>query len=491
MSIENFLSGVGTLAIVCNQWGDTGKGKIVDFFSGWADIIARGTGGANAGHTIKIGDKTYIFHLIPCGIIYDSEGKTNVIGNGVAFNPRAVLDELKFLNENGLSYNNLKIAYNAKLVLPQHIVMDKLERGRIGTTGRGIGPVYTDDVARKGLIVSDMLNKDIFKEKLKENLEDKLKLLSLEDPEAVRREIEKIEAAFFKPGEFFDVDAIVEQYTQYGRELREMVIDTDDFMRGARSEGKRILLEGAQGLLLSVKYGTYPFVTGSDCSVQGLANGAGLSERDVDLTLGVVKAFYITRVGKGPFPTELGGKKSAEHCDNEEHTREYEEKKFPDVSVNDKDKFRQGVAIRRAGGEYGATTGRPRRVGWLDLPLLRHAIKINGPNIILTKLDVLKGCDEIKICFGYTCAGPDYVLGRKVIRQGELIDVAIPQSEILENCKPQYRTFNGGKTDISRVREYDDLPKEVISPVDYIEAVAKVNIRALSVGAERKQMILR
>lgn len=234
-TLEQFLDGVNTLAVVCNQWGDTGKGKFGDFFAEWADIIARGTGGANAGHTVKIKDKTYVFHIIPSGIIYDSQGKTSVIGNGVAFDPRAVLEELKFLKDNSLSYNNLRIAYNAKLVLPQHLVMDRVKESnagenKIGTTGRGIGPVYTDHYARIGLTVNDVLNTDLMAKKLKRNLKDKLTLLSKADPEVVKQVMQHPHlenGIFYSSADIFNVDAIVEKYSQYGKELKELIADTD------------------------------------------------------------------------------------------------------------------------------------------------------------------------------------------------------------------------------------------------------------------------
>src|SRR3989344_8564446 len=272
------LNGVSTLAIVCTQWGDTGKGKFVDFFAEWADIIARGTGGANAGHTIVIGGKTYIFHLIPSGILYDSAGKRNIIGNGVACDPRILIEELEILTKEHMSFNNLSIAYNARLVLPQHLLMDRLRESsrdgsRIGTTGRGIGPAYVDHYARIGLTVNDMLNVDSLRRKLERNLAEKRKLLAHLDPLLIQQIMGHPHlgsGAFYHPIKFFDDDAIVEQYRTYGRILRILIRDTDKILQDAVGK-KRILLEGAQGNLLSIDFGTYPFVTASDCSVQGLA----------------------------------------------------------------------------------------------------------------------------------------------------------------------------------------------------------------------------
>jgi adenylosuccinate synthase len=496
MNLEKFLKGKKTIAVVCNQWGDTGKGKFVDYFAEWADIIARGTGGANAGHTIKIGYNTYIFHLIPSGIIYDSEDKINIIGNGVALDPRVILEEIGLLDKAGLSYNNLKIAYNSKLVLPQHLVVDRIKEagtgkgGKIGTTGRGIGPVYTDYYARAGLMTNDMLNKDIFAAKLKKNLKDKITLLQNEDPEKIKEIMNQphLESGiFYDENEIFNEEAIIERYMEYGRKLKDMISDTDGFIN-LRKGTHKILLEGAQGHLLSIDYGSYPYVTSSDCSVRGLAKGVGLMEKDIDLNLGIVKAFYMTRVGGGPFPTEIGGKESEKWCSSK--TKQDEEIEYPDASVNSLNELEQGIAIRKIGEEYGATTQRPRRTGWLDLPLLRYATRTNGPNVILTKIDVLDYCDTIKICDSYTYDGPDYNLGNKVLSKGATIEVAYPNSEILKHCRPNYKTFPGGNSDISHTKEYENLPSKVGDIINFIKDSAKVNIKIVSVGPEREQTIL-
>ena len=511
MGLDKFLNNMKTLAVVCNQWGDTGKGKFVDYFAEWADIIARGTGGANAGHTIIINDKKYVFHLVPSGIIHDDAGKINIIGNGVAFDPRATLEELSVLEKEKKSFSNLKIAYNAKLILPQHLVMDRItdskesseeSKVKIGTTGRGIGPLYTDHYARTGLIVNDMLNKDIFARKLKENLTDKVRILKQRmeeglDPEKLKevmnhKHLEN--GRFYDSEKIFNLNAIVETYSNYGNVFRGMIEDTDEFMHSVAGR-KKVLLEGAQGLLLSVDYGSYPYVTSSDCSVRGLAKGVGLSEKDIDLTLGIAKAFYMTRVGEGPFPTELGREKSAEFCSS--CTKADEDSKFPDAKINDSNEFMQGIAIRRTGQEYGATTGRPRRTGWLDLPLLRYARKINGPNIILSKVDVLSDCDEIKICNSYVYEGPDYNTGSMVLSRGNVIDNAFPISEVLKHCRPEglghngYKIFPGWKSDISNIKQYNELPSKFKDIVEFIEEQANVNVKVISVGPEREQTILK
>jgi adenylosuccinate synthase len=497
MKLEEFLKGKQIIAVVCNQWGDSGKGKLVDFLSEWADVVVRGTGGGNAGHTVVLGDKTYIFHLIPCGITRDADGKLNVIGNGVAFEPRAACEELDFLDKHQMTYNNLRIAYNAKLVLPQHLVLDRLGeylsgKGKIGTTGRGIGPVYSDHVSRVGLTVNDMLNRGSFESKLEKNLRDKLTFLKQADIKVLRgiMQHDHLERGiFFDQKDIFDIDAIVERYMEYGERLKRFIDDVDGIVREARKEGKKILLEGAQGHLLSIDYGSYPYVTSSDCSIPGLAKGSGLSERDVDFVLGVVKAPYMTRVGGGPFPTELGGKKSEEWCDS--HKKEDEEREYPDASVNESDEFRQGVAIRRVGGEYGATTGRPRRTGWLDLPLLRYSVQVNGRDIALTKLQILDGADRIKICDAYIYSGDDYQFGNRTIRKGDKLDVAIPDAGVLRNCTPVYREFPGWKTPTADIKEYDALPRKLRDVVEFIEQSAGVRARILSMGPDREQTILR
>jgi len=490
------LDGVSTLAIVCTQWGDTGKGKFVDFFAEWADIIARGTGGANAGHTIVIGGKTYVFHLIPSGILYDSAGKINVIGNGVAFDPRILIEELAILAQEGLSFNNLLIAHNARLVLPQHILMDRLRENsldgsRIGTTGRGIGPAYVDHYARVGLTVNDMLNVDSLRRKLERNLAEKRKLLTHYDPLLIQQIMDHPHlgaGAFFHPSKFFDDDAIVEQYLMYGETLRLLIKDTDQILHDAVGK-KRILLEGAQGTLLSIDYGTYPFVTASDCSVQGLARGVGIRERHVDRAFGIVKAFYMTRVGEGPFPTEIGGEQSAKWCNDPLTTKDREAELYPDASVNSSDPFEQGIGIRRAGYEYGRTTRRPRRTGWLDLPLLRYSLRYSGRDAILTKLDVLDNCEMIQICTSYRYDGPPYSIGEQQLVPGTMLRIAIPHVEVMRYCVPQYRSFRGWCRNTSDAKAFRELPIQLRELILFVAREADLNIVLLSVGPDREQTI--
>jgi len=493
---DKLLSGVKTLAVVCNQWGDTGKGKFVDYFAEWADVIARGTGGANAGHTIRIGDKEHIFHLVPSGILYDKEGKINIVGSGTAIDPRVVMEELEILKKEGLSFNNLRISKDAKLVMPQHLLVDRVlelgAKGKIGTTGRGIGPAYVDHFDRVGLRMNDLLNPTLFREKLERNIIRKMMVLKAADKDAVK---DILSHEHLGGGKFYDeqnilnIDALVRAYAEYGEALRTMISDTDTYVRSIVGK-KNLLLEGAQGNLLSVDIGTYPYVTASDCSVRGLAKGVGLSDNDVDLTLGIVKAPYMTRVGEGPFPTELGGEESAKWCGTKGITKAVEKEKYPEASLNDADEFSQGIGMRRAGGEYGATTGRPRRTGWLDLPLLSYSMIWSGKHVILTKIDVLDDADTIKICHAYEYTGEEHSIGERKLSKGDILDTAIIDKEVIEKCKPIYTSFPGWKSKTTDITTYDALPENLKTILDFIKSKTGVIIDIVSVGADRDQTII-
>jgi adenylosuccinate synthase len=499
-SLEN----VSTLAVICTQWGDTGKGKLVDYFGQWADVIARGTGGANAGHTISLGGKEYVFHLVPSGILH--AGKLNIIGNGVVLDPRVMIEELDILTSEGISYDNLRIAYNAKLVLPQHLVIDRVREsgsGKIGTTGRGIGPAYEDHYRRIGLTVNDLLNRDAFAAKFRKNLAVHLPFIrgsgNWDHVHQILKHPHLGGGQYSDSVKVFNTEAIIEQYLAYGKRLAAMIDDTDTTLRELAGK-KRVLLEGAQGNLLSVDFGTYPFVTSSDCSVQGLAKGVGLTAGSVDRTIGIAKAFYMTRVGEGPFPTEMGGVRSAEWCGTKGITRDIERKKFPSVSIKvksasdpaDGDEFELGIAIRKAGDEYGATTGRPRRTGWLDLSLLRYSSQIagkHGKEVALTKLDVLNQCSLIKVCVGYTYTGPDYRVGSLGLKYGDIIRTAIPSDDVLRYCRPVYQEFPGWMSDICQAKTRQSLPKELAKIIAFVEQEAGVTASLLSVGPDREQTI--
>ena len=339
------------------QWGDEGKGKIVDVLSEKADVVARYQGGHNAGHTVVIKNEKFILHVIPSGILY--KGKKCLIGNGVVVEPASLLEEINGLKERGIEIdkNNLFLSKNAHVIMPYHMALDreneKLRGSKsIGTTGRGIGPAYCDKINRSGIRVADLLQPEFFREKLKANLFN------------INFLLENLYKA-----QVFNIDNIYDEYMGYAEKLKEHVADTDIIIDKTIAEGGNILLEGAQGTLLDIDHGTYPYVTSSNATAGGACTGLGIGPTKISKVLGVVKA-YTTRVGAGPFPTEI------------------------------KDSL--GDAIREKGGEYGATTGRPRRCGWLDMVILRHSARINGlTGIAITKLDILDGLETIKICTSY------------------------------------------------------------------------------------------
>ncbi len=493
MNLNAFLKDAKTVTVAGTQWGDEAKGKFVDLFAGWAKIIIRGTGGANAGHTIIVGGTEHIFHLIPSGILYDALGKINVIGSGVALDPQVVLQELALLRKAGMSYNHMAISDRAKLVMPQHILIDRIretKQGKIGTTRRGIGPTYVDHYDRIGITLNDLRNPDVLADKLKLNLEPKVRYLRSFNSYGLQDiMLEAHLGAFYKSGKIFDQDAIIAQYRQYGVELKDLIRDTDQIV--AEHVGRdRILLEGAQGFLLGIDSGTYPHVTSSDTSVAGLARGAGLDPRMVDLAFGVTKAPFMSRVGDGAFPTEMGRRESEELCGAEGYNREVELQKGGVLSVNDPDPLRQGIAIRQAGGEYGSTTGRARRMGWLDLVLLRQAIRHNGPNLILTKLDVLDECKEIKICNDYRYIGPNYHLGDQELQFGQLLHNVAPDSYVLRHVEPVYYEFPGWQCCLRDLKESSRLPSPLRNIIIFIGQQAGARIRAISVGPDREQTII-
>lgn len=484
---NEFFNNKKVIAISCLQFGDTGKGKFVSLFSKWAEIIARVTGGDNAGHTIVFEGVEYVLHLIPCGIT--DPNKVNIIGTGTVIYPRALLKEIVFLQSKGFACDNLRISLKAKVILPSHVVLDRLGEAqagkeRIGSTGKGIQPCYTDHVARRGIIMNDLLNPESFRRKLKKALDYHTMLILGVGGDEAAREIMNCEhlenGKFIGRDELFNFESIVESYLQYGKELKNIIKDTDAFMRYNLGK-KNILLEGAQGYLLSVDYGTYPFVTSSDCSPAGMAKGAGLQESDIDISFGIIKGFYETRVGKGSFPTEMGGQKSEAWC-NEGGSREQELRMFVNLNFNDLDSFAQGVVLRRFAGEYGATTGRPRRTGWLDLPLLRYALDGGANQVILTKLDVLTGIETIKVCHSYEYVGPDFHYGETILTKGDVIDTAIVLPEVLDYCTPMYKEFPGWTEDIRDAERVSDLPENLVNILKYVFAAVPATPRIISVG---------
>ena len=413
--------------LVGSQWGDEGKGKIVDLLSEKYDIVTRYQGGANAGHTVVIADRQYILHLIPSGIL--RENVICVIGNGVVIDPTALLEEITLLEKNNIKVDGrLFISQNAHLIMPYHKLLDTISESggnKIGTTGRGIGPCYIDKYARKGIKIVDLLNRKSLEEKIRKNLEEKNNLL--------KKVYEHEE---------LDVEEIIKQYLEFDKTIDKYIKDVPSFLNQSISEGKSILLEGAQGALLDVDFGTYPFVTSSSPTSGGACTGTGIPPNKITDVIGIVKA-YTTRVGNGPFPSEL----------------------------LDED----GNKLRETGAEYGATTGRPRRCGWFDAFLVRYSVMINGINsVAITKLDVLSKMDKIKVCTGYSI-------------NGKTLKTFPTDVDRLSNVKPIYKTLQGWKVDISNCGNFSELPEKTKEYLNFISDSAGIKIDIVSVGPKRNQ----
>ncbi len=413
--------------IVGGQWGDEGKGKIVDILSESHGIVARYQGGANAGHTIQINGRKFVLHLIPSGILRDDV--VCVIGNGVVIDPAALLEEIRLLNENGISVEGrLFISQNAHLIMPYHKIIDSLnEKGdsKIGTTGKGIGPCYIDKYARKGIRIIDLLDRERLEQKIRKNLEEKNNLLT----------------DFYKSDKL-DVEKIVETYLEFDRQIDPYIKDVPSYLNKAVAEGKSVLLEGAQGALLDVDHGTYPYVTSSHPTAGGACTGTGIPPNRITEVTAIIKA-YTTRVGEGPFPTELLDE--------------------------------TGEKLRAEGHEFGATTGRPRRCGWFDAFLVRYSCMINGTtSVALTKMDVLDSFPEIKVATGYK-------------HKGRLLNNFPIDCDILNECEPVYETVEGWMTDTSACTSYDDLPEKAKKYIDFISEKAGMKVTIVSVGPNREQ----
>ncbi|NMB83523.1 MAG: adenylosuccinate synthase [Ignavibacteria bacterium] len=415
--------------VVGSQWGDEGKGKIVDILSEKFEIVVRYQGGANAGHTVQIGDKQYILHLIPSGIL--RENVICVIGNGVVIDPKALLDEIDLLEKSGISISGrLFISQNAHLIMPYHKLLDSISENsssKIGTTGRGIGPCYIDKYARKGIRIVDLLDRAVLEEKIKTNIEEKNTILK------------KV-----YNHEELNVDEIIKEYLEFDQKIDKYITDVPTYLNNAANEGKSILLEGAQGTLLDIDHGTYPFVTSSNPTSGGACTGSGIPPTKISSVIGIVKA-YTTRVGLGPFPTELFGD--------------------------------EGNKMREVGAEFGATTGRPRRCGWFDAFLVNYSRMINGiERVAITKLDVLSYLDEIKVCVAYEINGKQL--------KSYPTDV-----NIMMQVKPVYETLPGWKSDISKIKYYDDLPSAAKDYLSFISHQGGFEISLISVGPKRQQTI--
>jgi adenylosuccinate synthase len=413
------------------QWGDEGKGKATDLLGDRVDYVVRYQGGNNAGHTVVIGDQKYALHLLPSGIL--SPNVIPVIGNGVVIDPAVLLTEIKGLNERGIDTSKLKISTNAHLITPYHRTIDKvserfLGKSKIGTTGRGIGPAYADKINRIGIRVQDLFDPSILKQKIEAALHDKNQILI---------------KVFNRKG--ITVDEVLDEYLGYAQILKPYVVDTALLLDQALKAGKNVLLEGSQGTLLDVDHGTYPFVTSSNPTAGGASTGSGIGPTKITRVIGILKA-YTTRVGSGPFPTEL-----------------FDE---------------DGDALRKIGGEVGVTTGRNRRCGWFDAPIARYAVRVNGlTDFFLTKLDVLTGWEKIPVCVAYEVDG---------VQVDEL-----PASQTdFHHAKPIYEYLPGWKENISKAKTVADLPNNAQEYVKFLEKVSGAPISAIGVGPGRDETIV-
>ena len=420
------------LVVVGAQWGDEGKGKIIDLLTERADIVARYQGGHNAGHTVVVGMEEFILHLIPSGILH--RGKKCIIGNGVVVDPAALLDEMDGLKKRGIKTDqSLLISKNAHLIMPYHKALDIASENlkgnkKIGTTGRGIGPAYADKINRKGIRMADLLDPEQFREKLAANTGEANFLLER-----------------FYNAPLVHQDQVYEEYMGYARKLKKYVTDTTLVLNEAIAKNKKVLAEGAQGTHLDVDHGTYPFVTSSSPTAGGACTGLGIGPNTIAEVMGIVKA-YTTRVGSGPFPTEQENK--------------------------------LGELLRARGREYGATTGRARRCGWADTLIIRHAVRVNGmTSVAITKLDVLDTLDELKICVGYKY-------------KGKLYEEMPSELTVLEKGVPQYITMPGWRQTTIGITKYGDLPRKARAYVEKLCKLCGVKPAIISTGARRDETII-
>ena len=419
---------MSTVVVVGTQWGDEGKGKITDYLSESADLVARYQGGNNAGHTILINEKKFKLTMIPSGIFY--EDKACVIGNGMVINPSALIEEIKYVHDNGFTTKNLTISDRAHVIMPYHMVLDILEEDRkgpnkIGTTRKGIGPCYMDKTARSGIRIADLMDAEEFEIKLRHQVKEKNQVITQ-----------------VYGGEPVEVEEILKDYLEYAEFLRKYVQDTSVVLNDAIDAGKRVLFEGAQGVMLDIDQGTYPFVTSSNPSAGGVCIGSGVGPSKIQQVIGVAKA-YTTRVGDGPFPTEL----------------------------NDA----TGDTIREKGHEYGTVTGRPRRVGWFDSVVVRHARRVSGiTGLSLNSLDVLTGLDTVKICTGYKY-------------KGEFITHYPASLKMLAECEAVYEELPGWSEDITSAKTLEDLPENTRKYVERVSELTGIPIAIFSVGRNREQ----
>ena len=424
---------MATYVVVGLQYGDEGKGKITDVLSAKSDYVVRFQGGDNAGHTVYVGEEKFVLHLLPSGVL-QCKGKC-IIANGVVVNPKAFLSEIKQIEDKGMRTDHVFISRRAHVIMPYHSLLDTYREEEedgthIGTTKKGIGPCYEDKIARVGIRMVDLLNPEVLAEKIKKNLKNKNSLF---------------EKYYEKPT--LDFDTIYNEFLELGQILKDRIVDTEVEINEAIKDGKNVLFEGAQAAMLDIDFGTYPYVTSSSPTTGGVCTGAGVPPTSLQNLIGVAKA-YTTRVGEGPFPTEL---------DNE-----------------------LGEKIRQIGFEFGATTGRPRRTGWLDLVSLKHATMINGiNNLVITKLDVLTGLHPLKIATKYKT------------EDGKIIDYFTSSTTKLYNYEPLYEELDGWEEDLTKVTSYDELPKNAQKYIEFIEKHLGINVYLVSVGPERNQNIIR
>jgi adenylosuccinate synthase len=488
-TLEERLDPVQVIATICLQYGDSGKGKISDIIAQLVAANLRGSGGSNAGHTAIVNGIKRIFHLIPAGITQDYRGAITMLGNGMVINLETLCDELDELDEGGLTYNNLMVSEDAHVVLPFHIALDQArhasqEKGGIGSTGRGIGPCYTNKVNRTGIKIRDLYDWDMLAKKLKTAM-----LLFGED------EIGRA-AALVEMQDDVIIDTMINALAPYAERIKPFVRDTIHEVHQLYREGKKISVEGAQGTLLSHEFGAHPYVTSSDCSINGTMAGVGLPASVVDKTYGILKFPIMTRVGGGHFPTEIGGERAAAYCaDADAHTieKELDAADVPYATIegdieydhmhphilalmNDEDPLNQNIGLRLAAEEYGATTGRPRRIGWFDIPAAKYAIGINNPALVLTKADVVAGMKMFGMCHKY-------------VTQDDTPTHFKPDARHLASVKPLLQPYAGFEDPISGAETYADLPCPLKGAIAEVEKLAPVEI--ISVGPDRNETIVR
>ncbi|MEW6523527.1 MAG: adenylosuccinate synthase [Bacillota bacterium] len=423
---------MSAVVVIGTQWGDEGKGKITDYLAHQADVVVRYQGGPNAGHTVVVGEQEYKLHLVPSGIF--GPGKLCLIGSGVVIDPERLVKELAYLQDLGIDVSGLRISPSAHLIMPYHVLQDRLDEERkgdnkLGTTGRGVGPAYMDKFARTGLRVQDLLEPEVF-------------LPALEG--TIRHKNQLLERVYGTPG--FDAQELASKYLEYAEILRPYVTDTSRLINEALDQGLRVLFEGAQGTLLDIDHGTYPFVTSSYPTAGGACIGAGVGPTRISRVIGVAKA-YTTRVGDGPFPCEL--------------------------------KDATGDLIRTRGHEYGTSTGRPRRVGWLDASILRYSVRVNGlGGLAVTRVDTLGGIEQLRICTGYRYRGQflaEFPLSLKVLTE----------------CQPVYEELPGWDAEFPMVKRQADLPKTCLRYLKRIEELSGCPVMMISIGRERSQTLER